>query len=219
MSWRIYFEYIWWFGLHVPMYMGKWHLDVNFDEMFVKALRSNVDGLFPNIYKTFNKIIDQGGNIGLLDAMRGDQLFRNYYTTKHFDDFLENTKFEPRRCNVFVGLKYACFYTARWYAKLQWNGLGLRGLLARQNLYHFFRLLGLASHAAIGDLIYRFKTRGLPANSQIAAMREEAKNYEYIPKLQSWDHTVGDSQPALNGTQRLTSATRVTILSPDMSRD
>ncbi|NEP19934.1 MAG: tryptophan halogenase, partial [Leptolyngbya sp. SIO4C1] len=27
MSWRIYFEYMWWFGVHIPMYVGKWHLD------------------------------------------------------------------------------------------------------------------------------------------------------------------------------------------------
>lgn len=26
MSWRIYFEYMWWFGVHIPMYIGKWHL-------------------------------------------------------------------------------------------------------------------------------------------------------------------------------------------------
>jgi len=27
MSWRIYAEYMWWFGIQIPLYVGKWHLD------------------------------------------------------------------------------------------------------------------------------------------------------------------------------------------------
>jgi hypothetical protein len=48
------------------------------------------------------------------------------------------------------------------------------------------RLLGLSGQATIGELIYKFKTKGLPANSEIEAMRQEFKTYQYQPKLQPW---------------------------------
>lgn len=40
--WRIYMEYMWLFGLIVPMYVGKWHLDLAYIRTFLngKALVS-----------------------------------------------------------------------------------------------------------------------------------------------------------------------------------
>ncbi|TRU53162.1 MAG: tryptophan halogenase [Microcystis aeruginosa Ma_QC_Ca_00000000_S207] len=186
MSWRIYFEYMWWFGVQVPMYVGKWHLDLTYIPIFLKTLNSNIDGLFADLNQQFTQLAEADVNIGLMDCYRGDQLFNGYHTLKHFDDFLENTKLEPRRCNVFAGLKATCFYAALWYALFQWKAFGLRGCLNPRHIYHFFRLLGLSGQATIGELIYKFKTKGLPANSEIEAMRQEFKTYQYQPTLQPW---------------------------------
>lgn len=185
MSWRIYFEYMWWFGVHVPMFIGKWHLDPTFIRRYVKIANGNVDGIFADLCKQFNCLVDRGANIGLMDCYRADQLLGKYHTLKHFDDFLENTKFEPNRCNVFASMKYEYFYIALWYAVFQWKGFGLAGVLAPQHLYYFFRMLTLSGQAAIAELIYRYKTRGLPANTQIEKMRQEFKSYQYQAKLQS----------------------------------
>ncbi|NEQ80926.1 MAG: tryptophan halogenase, partial [Moorea sp. SIO2I5] len=189
MSWRIYFEYMWWFGVEVPMYIGKWHLDLTFIPIFLKTLNSNVDGLFEDLYKQFNQLVEQDKNIGLMDCHRGDQLLGDYHTLKHFDDFLENTKFEPLRCNVFAGLKSTCFYAAIWYAMFQWKGFGLAGCLKPRHLYHFFRLLALSGQGAIAELIYKFRTRKLSDNTEVEQMREEFKSYQYQPKLQPWTAT------------------------------
>ncbi len=186
MSWRIYFEYMWWFGVIVPLYMGKWHLDLEFINLFVKNLNSNVDGLFTDLYKQFNQLVEQGTNIGLLDCYRADQLIWGYYTPKHFDDFLENAKLEPLRCNVFAGLKNTCFYAAIWYAMFQWKGFGIQGILNLHHLYHFLRLLALSVQGAIGELIYKFRIKSLPANSHIEKMRQEFKSYQYRARLQPW---------------------------------
>jgi len=35
-------------------------------------------------------------------------------------------------------------------------------------------------------MIYKFKIKGLPANSEIEEMRQEFKTYKYQPKLQPW---------------------------------
>jgi hypothetical protein len=177
---------MWWFGVQVPMYVGKWHLDLTYIPIFLKTLNSNIDGLFADLNEQFTELADKDVNIGLMDCYRGDQLFKGYHTLKHFDDFLENTKFEPRRCNVFAGLKATCFYAALWYALFQWKGFGIQGCLHPHHIYHFLRLLGLSGQATIGELIYKFKTKGLPANSEIEAMRQEFKTYQYQPKLQPW---------------------------------
>lgn len=184
MSWRIYFEYMWWFGVQVPMYVGKWHLDLTFIPIYLKTLNSNVDGLFADLCKQFTELAEQDVNIGLMDCYRADQLINGYHTFKHFDDFLENTKFEPLRCNVFAGLKGTCFYAAIWYAMFQWKGFGLRGCLNPRHIYHFCRLLGLSAQGAIAELIYKFNK--VPANSEIEAMRQEFKTYKFRPELQPW---------------------------------
>lgn len=186
MSWRIFYEYIWWFGLHVPMYFGKWHLDLLFVKTFLKTLPGHLNGLNPDIYDTFSELIDRGESIGLLDAYREDQLFPHYNTTKHFDHYLENSKTEPLMVNVFAGLRNACFYTARYYAALKYRTYGWRWILQPKSQYQVLRLIGIGMQTTIGKWYYEFVTRKLPPNSEIAAMRKEAEKYRYIPALQPW---------------------------------
>ena len=185
MSWRVYFEYMWWFGVHVPMYVGKWHLDLTFVDKFLKLLPANMKGLFVEVYEQFNQLVDQGANIGLMDAYRADQLLGNYSPLNHFDHFLENTKLEPRRCNVFAGMKNAYFHIAIWYLMFQWKGFGLRGVLHPRHIYHFCRLLTLSGQAVIGEQIYLSKIKHLPENTATEEMRQEFKHYQYQPAWQS----------------------------------
>ncbi|RCJ30592.1 tryptophan halogenase [Nostoc minutum NIES-26] len=190
MSWRIYFEYMLWFGIVVPLYVGKWHLNLTFINSFMKVYRDTVTGLFVDVYKQFNQLVDRGANIGFMDCYRADQLLGDYNTLMHFDHFLENAKFEPWRCNVFASLKYTHFYFAIWYMKLQWKGFGLPGLLAPRHLYHFFRLLILAGYISISELVYKYKIKGVPTNSQVAKMRQDFTSYRYQSELQPWDEGV-----------------------------
>lgn len=179
MSWRIYFEYMWWFGVHIATFIGKWHLDLKFARRYAVIANANVDGIFADLCQQFHQLVDQGANIGLMDGYRADQLLGHYGTLKHFDDFLENTKFEPRRCNVFAGMKAAYFYIALWYVLFQWKAFGLPGLLNSKHIYYFMRMLSLSAKAAIAELIYKFKTRGLPPNSFVEQMRLEFKNHQH----------------------------------------
>ncbi|WP_013334440.1 NAD(P)/FAD-dependent oxidoreductase [Gloeothece verrucosa] len=186
MSWRIYFEYMWWFGLHVPMYVGKWHLDPTFVEQFVQRVPGNLNTLFADIYNQLNELVDRNANIGLMDCYRADQLIFGYHTLKHFDHFLENTKFEPRRCNVFADMKHTYFFVAIWYVLFQWKGFGLSGVLNPRHIYQFCRLLWLSAKAAIAERVYKSKIKGVPNNTEIEQMREEFKSYRYQPELQPW---------------------------------
>lgn len=196
MSWRVYFEYMWWFGVHVPMYVGKWHLNLTFVNKFLKLLPANMKGLFVDVYGQFNQLVDNGKNIGLMDAYRADQLLGDYSPLNHFDHFLENSKLEPLRCNVFAGMKHAYFFIAIWYLKFQWKGFGLAGVLNPRHLYHFFRLLSLSAQAIIGEKIYQSKTKHLPKNSDMAKMRREFRRYRYKPAWRSAQTKVLGSRSA-----------------------
>jgi hypothetical protein len=176
---------MWWFGVHVPTYIGKWHLDLNFIPRYVTIADGNVNGIFADLCREFHQLVSQGANIGLMDAYRADQLLGGYGTLKHFDDFLENTKFEPRRCNVFASMKAAYFYIAIWYALFQWKAFGIAGWLNPKHWYYFGRMLKLSIQATIAEVIYKRKTRGIADNSQIEKMREEFKNYHYQPQKKS----------------------------------
>jgi len=190
MSWRIYFEYMWWFGIHVPMYIGKWHLYVPFVQKFLKLLPDNMKELFAEVYEQFNELVAQDKNIGLMDAYRADQLLGHYSPLNHFDDFLENTKFEPLRCNVFAGMKTAYFYIAIWYLKFQWRGFGWKGILNFRHIYHFLRLLYLSGSSTISELVYKSKIKGLPDNTAVENMRQEFQEYSYQPQLEAWNSSL-----------------------------
>jgi len=180
MSWRIYFEYMWWFGVHIPMYVGKWHLDhQRFVPRYIKIANGNVDGMFADLCQQFDQLVTEGGNLGLMDAYRADQLIGDYTPLQHFDDFLENTKFEPRRCNVFASMKRTYGYIAFWYVLFQWKGFGLAGVLAPKHWFYLLRMAALSSQAAIAEQIYKSKIKGLPLNSFIEQMRQEFKSYRY----------------------------------------
>jgi flavin-dependent dehydrogenase len=186
MSWRIYQDFMWWFGVVVPIYAGKWHLDLEFIPRYVKAAQADLNGYYKQLYKQFNELVDRGKNIGFMDCHRADQLIWGYHTIKHFDDFVENTKLEPKRCNIFACIKYTSFYSAVWYALFLWKGFGLSGLLAPRNLYYLFRFLNNAAQAALGEMIYKYLTKDLPVNSQIAKMRHEFTSYQYRAELKPW---------------------------------
>jgi len=186
MSWRIYFEYIWWFGILVPMYLGKWHLDVNFVNEFVGPFRSSCEGIISHVYQQFEILSDRKKNIGLLDPVRADQLIGNYYTFKHFDDFLENSKLEPQRCNISGSMKHTFFYLVIWYIKFLWTSFGIAGLLNPKNIYYLFYLGGLSVLSAFGELRYKFQTWNLPDNTGIESRTAEFKKYSYQHELKPW---------------------------------
>ncbi|MBD1929964.1 tryptophan 7-halogenase [Trichocoleus sp. FACHB-90] len=191
MSWRIYLENMFWFGVVIPMYVGKWHLDLDFAKQMVKIaelLVINPNGVYSDFYKQFSEIVESNRHIGFIDMARADQLFKGYVPTKFFDSFLENTKFEPRHCNVFAGAKSTFFFAALLYAKLRLRGFGILGVLAPKTLFRFVQLLAWSVGVAIAEQIYLFKMKNVPNNSLSAAVKQEFDaTYRYQPKLQPWE--------------------------------
>jgi flavin-dependent dehydrogenase len=187
MSWRIYFEYMFWFGVLIPMYIGKWHLDLTFVKGFIADSKSATNGFNRHIYNLLNKVVEQGKNIGLMNCYRTDQLIWGYHPLKNFDDFLENAKYETGRCNVFVGMKNTFFFQAIYYTLLRWKAFGILGVLAPIYFYYLFERLIKSATVAVVEMIYKYQISKLPTNTKFDQMRQEFNaNYQYRAALQPW---------------------------------
>lgn len=185
MSHRIYLEVMHWFGIVVPMYAGKWHLSTKFISAMVKShpLQTKI---ILEMYDRLSQLVDKNSNIGRIDFNRANQLIGNYLPLKESDEFLDGSRFEPQRNNLFGSIKTTYFYLAIWYARLELKGFGLFSLLNPKRLYRFFQLLLFSCRFALAELIYKYKTKEIPHNSKITKVDEEFKSYRYQPELQPW---------------------------------
>ena len=186
MSWRIYLENMWWFGLMVPMYVGKWHLNLTFLRKFSRYSRQVIRGFMTRLYHQCSELVDRDANLGMMYVHRGQQLPFGYYITQEFDSYLQDTKYEPQRLNIFAYMMHIYFFIALWYLKFLWKGFGLKGVLNPANLRHVFSLLIASAESSWDNLWFQFKMRNVPSNSQIDAEIKAFQTYHYQPQLQPW---------------------------------
>lgn len=190
MSWRLYGNYMAWFNTLLPIYVGKWHLDLLFSRLALIFFKLN-GSFWVDTYKQLSYLAERGTNIGFMDQLRADQLIGGYHPDKFFDNFLENAKLEPSKLNVFAGLRAYCFYIVIWFMMWQWKGFGPIGLLRPRNIFQIVRLLLTGVVMVIAELTHKLKLLGQPTNSIVAKTRQEFKSYRYQSRLQNW---VGSSE-------------------------
>ncbi|MEZ5421232.1 MAG: hypothetical protein R2708_28365 [Vicinamibacterales bacterium] len=140
MSWRIFYEYMLWYGCLVPLYVGKWHLDPTFIR---RLLRWNPIPFTAGVYDDLNTIVDTGRNVGFMDCHRGDQMEPGYTTWRAFDDYLENAKYEPQDVNIYRSVAMCYRRSLRYYAKLRWRAFGIAAL-APGPVLRSLKLLGVS---------------------------------------------------------------------------
>ncbi|HEY9802381.1 MAG TPA: tryptophan 7-halogenase [Leptolyngbyaceae cyanobacterium] len=188
MSWRIYGNSMVWFGTLVPLYVGKWHLDLLFSRLALIFFKVN-SNFWVEAYKQLNYLAERGKNIGFMQQFRGGQLIGGYHTDKFFDNFLENAKLEPGHLNVFAGVRAYCFYIVIWFIMLQWKGFGPIGLLRPRNIFLIVSMLLSGVIMWFGELMHNLQMFGQPDNSIHAKERKDFKNYRYQSRLQNWVDT------------------------------
>lgn len=193
MSWRIYLENMVWFGIVIPLFIGKWHLDVKFIPNYVKTYENHIKPLFNDVHKQFNNLVEQDVNIGFMDCYRSDQLIWDYHPPKRYSHSLENAEYEPQKSNVFVSMKKTFFYLAIWYFKLQWKISGLIGVIKPKSIYHFVQLLSASAYISLGELIYLLQTRNKTGNSEVEQIRQQFTTYSYQNVLLNWSKSEEDS--------------------------
>jgi len=183
MSWRIYLEYMWWFGVWVPTFIGKWHLD----PWFARATIRNCEkGFFKTMYDDFSRMIDEGRSAGFIDCYRADQLALGYCPTDEHVDYMEDAVFEPQRLDIFSSLGRTYFLTVLFLFKFEWNAFGLMGVLSPRTLYRAARMLAKSVYMHMGSLQHRFRMRGRPSSAAHAQTTMDFENYVHRPILQPW---------------------------------
>lgn len=141
MSWRIYYEYIWWFGFWVPLFVGRWHLDPEFLGLVdpTKEL-----GMLKDVYDDLDDLVGQGANVGFADPYREDVLAGPEFCPPKDDtvDYLADSAYEPQRLNIYRALSRTLRKCAWWIVRFQWRLNGIRGLLRPRNVARIGTLLG-----------------------------------------------------------------------------
>jgi flavin-dependent dehydrogenase len=188
MTWRIYLENMWWFGLIVPMFLGKWHLDLGFLRKLGKGGRGVVTSkTLDAVYEQFNKLLEKkSSNIGFMYTHRADELPFGYIITKDFDNYIGLSKYEPNHCNIYKEMKNTYFFVALWYIKFLWKAFGLLSLLSPKNIKLIALLLKASVESAFDAWVHERKMANVPTNSKIAAQKEEFKTYQPQLDLQPW---------------------------------
>lgn len=186
MSWRIYFENMIWFGILIPIFVGKWHLDLEFIPQFVQTFQTTLRSLVYEIHDQFDQLVDEKKNIGLMDCYRSDQLIWNYHTPKRYTHALENAQYEPKQTSVFTSMKKTFFYLTIWYLKLQWKSGGLSQVCHPRSLGTMAKLLTTSIYINLGDIIYSLTGNHGSESQSIAEMRQAFQEYQYGDTLQPW---------------------------------
>lgn len=201
MSWRIFLENMWWFGILIPMYIGKWHLDLGFLNKFGKQGRGAVVAeTLEEAYKLFNQLLEKKHNLGFIYTHRTDELPFGYSITRDVSKYIGLSKYEPQRCNIYAEMRNTYFFVALWYVKFLWKGFGLPGLLVPKNLKRVLTLLKVSAQSYVDELIHEYRTRKIPSNTAVAKQREEFKTYEHQMGIQPWEHllTVDSNEPQVS---------------------
>ena len=197
MSWRIFYEYMLWYGSLVPLYVGKWHLDPVFIR---RLLRWNPIPFTAAVYEDLNRLIERDANIGFMDCHRADQLGRGYTTWRTFDDYLENSKYEPQQVNIYRSTAKAYRRILVYYAKLRMRGFRWRAASPRA-LGRAAALFGLSLGMSALGVAHRLRNRTTPKNRRLAKMRTEFGGYRYGSSLVPWSGA-GDGTGAANPVSR-----------------
>jgi flavin-dependent dehydrogenase len=183
MSWRIYLEYMWWFGMWVPMFVGKWHLDLEFARALVAA---DEKPFFKLMYDRFTKLAKEGGNAGFADAYRADHLKFGYSPTADPEHWLENTELGRQRLDVFATLSRTYRYTALYILTFLYRAWGWRGLMDPPMLGHVGRMLVKSAWVGLGSLRHRVRNWGMPKSVDFDRLQQDFEGVRPLPPVQAW---------------------------------
>lgn len=161
MSWRIYLEYMWWFGAWIPTFLGRWFLD---PEFIGQIRRGDIRWFLQAASEDLGELARSGeAGLRLLDPYRSDQLALGYGPTQERGPWLENVEAAPQRLNVYDSMGATFLMTAVWWLRLQ-AALGTGRLLRWRTWSLALRLVRQGLWVRLGGLRHRWRRRGVPAN-------------------------------------------------------
>lgn len=199
MSWRTYAESIFWFGILVPMYTGKWHLERDFIAQFSSISDRfflDDDSILVTLYNELTAAQQKGKNLGLMNYTVTTQLPFGYNPLKTWDTYRQNSKYEKRRLNVMKGIKMSNFFLALLFIKLRYKSSGFFGIFHPRILRVLGELSWWSIKAAFGEMAHKWEVRNRPLNSKMdREFRMFMDEYHYASECVPWDEE-GESSSA-----------------------
>jgi flavin-dependent dehydrogenase len=197
MSWRIFFEYVWWFGTLVPTFIGKWHLQPK----YIKETLENCPRHFHvEVYDELNELQDAGVNLGLMDCYRADQLAVAYHPTQDHLHYLENTTYGPRELNIYTTVASTHWFAAWWWIKLQKTAYGFGALRRKKAWSVAGRLFAQAFLIKMRAGWHELELLGRPQSDVHQKKVDEFARSNSVPKLQPWMDSLPErSRPRRRG--------------------
>ncbi len=197
MSWRIYFEYLWWFGALVPSFIGKWHLEPDYIE---EQLANCPRHLHAEVYDELNQLAAAQVNLGMMDCYRADQLpfCGDFFPDRAHVPYHENTQYGHRELNIYRSVSSTHYVAAMWWLKLQARAYG-PALLFRRRFYSVFgRLMWQAVRIRLRSWLFDGALARSPWSSRAGGLQKAFSAYRPATVLRPW--------PALVARQRRESA-------------
>ena len=191
MSWRIYLEYMWWFGMWVPSFIGKWHLDLEFGRAMIE---NDERPFFADVYEQFTELTNRGKSIGFMDPYRADQLALSYCPTCDPDHYLENLELDGQRLDVMRSLARCYRFTSLWVLKFLWTGFGWEMFSKKKLLKHAVRMFFKSFYVSMGSWRHRVRSIGRPRSVAFAELTAQFRSYVFKPKLQDWSGKDDDAE-------------------------
>lgn len=190
MSWRIYMESCFWFGILIPMFAGKWHLERDFIKQFFKLTDSfffSKNAFVHAFYDELTAAQKAGKCHGMMDYTRTDLLGFGFNPLRIWDDFLENSKYGHRQLNALKGIKSTVFFVGLLYAKLRVKNSGWLGLLKPSTLRQLTKLAYWTVYTWMGEKVFLLQQRKDPLNHAEKEKRMEfMKRYRHQPHVAEW---------------------------------
>ncbi len=185
MSWRIYFEYLWWFGALVPGFVGKWHLEPAFIEEQLANCPRHIHG---EIYDELSMLARKGTNIGLMDCYRADQLplCGDFYPDRHHVPYLENTEYGHRELNIYRSVAATHYVAAMWWLKLQARVYGPLFLFRWRFHKVFAQLLKQSALIRVRSWVHERENARHRATRRFALLQKAFSAYRAPTALQAW---------------------------------
>jgi len=178
MSWRMYIEISFTFGIIVPSFVGRWHTCPDFAAEFVKGL----DGAYrfrEYIYCLLDEAVERNMNLGFMDVH--NTRFWGYQPEYmwDYDHIRTKLQYEPKRTNIFKRIAWTNIYLAGMLATLKYKIHGASGLWDAEFLKKMGWHAKNITAGTILGIIHAIKHVNVPDNRHIAARTEEFKTYTY----------------------------------------
>eukprot|EP01133_Synstelium_polycarpum_P006790 gene6790-7893_t len=184
MSWRIYLESLVYFGLLVPLYIGKYHLCPTFTSVYKPDLSFR-----DRILRTLDYVVDNDINVGFMDNhYGGNQLWGSYCPLSSWDvdHAVSNCMYGHKRLNLHKYFVWSHFYQMTAITALFKRVYGWKFIFNSDYQWLLAHTVSACSFQSVLSIKHQIENYSKPTNEYYANRVNEFTTYEYKHEAIPW---------------------------------